>query len=153
MQILINLRATDSGVENKEESQAGYLYELLIKLQEQGYSIHSLYGSLIYDLANGCVIDAGEPGDNLPASLELAKSIFSTGAKMAVIFVEEKYIAFSNSYMPAICFGQGKKRRPISLGKAIQHFDDLCINLSTEVLDSLYRRQFEEFREAKTKLA
>ena len=153
MQILINLRAADRGVENKEESRAAYLYELLTRLQEQGYNIHSLYGSLIYDLANECVIDAGEPGDNLQASLELAKSIFRTGAKMAVIFVEEKYITFSTSFMPAICFSQGKKRRPISLGKATQHFDDLCINPSTEKLDSLYEQQYEEFREEKTTLA
>ncbi len=56
MQILININKTNTDLERLK------LFELLSKLEEQGYKINSLYGRFIFDLSNKEIIDIGEEG-------------------------------------------------------------------------------------------
>ena len=150
MQVIIELRAKEPGIyHSTEEARKKWnifrLYELLTKLEEEGYAIHSLYGSFVFDNEKRSVIDVGKPGDPVHASLRLAIDIHESGGVLAVVFTEEKYVVFANSYFVAIHFCHMRKCRPISVAKALKRFKHLFVNERKGVLSLLYRRQFEEY--------
>ena len=74
MQVIIGLHAEEAGVHHSgEEAKRRWdivqLAVLLFRLESEGYVIHSLYGSFIFDNGNRSVIDVGKPGEILPAFL------------------------------------------------------------------------------------
>lgn len=151
MQILIDLQIEEKGLaepneEAKKEKKAKKLLELLSKLDSLGYKIHSLSGNFIYDVKGEKAIDVGSSGKYIAPSIELAYSIYEKEEKLALIFVEAKYVAFSDSYFPSAYEFIGGKIRPISIDKALSHFGLLFIEESLETLASLYKEQFDDLR-------
>ncbi len=150
MQILIELQASQKGVihsneEAKRSWQIYHLYELLSKLQEDGYEIHSLYGNFIFDNAKREALDIGEPGEILPASIEVAQAVYETGGKMAVVDAQEKYVAFADKYFLAIHYCHLHRARPLSIYRTLKHFNALFLEESPKILHALYSLQFKEF--------
>lgn len=135
MQVLIDLHTS------KEEN---LLHGLLSKLEGSGYQIHSLYGNFIFDIKKKEAIDVGEAGENVPSSLELCNAIYETGGKLALVFVEEKYVVFANSYFLAMNYCHNRTVRPLSMEKALKHFSSLFLEKSEESLQRLYEEQYQE---------
>lgn len=149
MQILIDLHAINDGVDLKNEKMKEKykrinLLWLLQRLYEDGYKINTLEGAFIFDNKNKVVIDIGKPGVRPAPSTYLANSIFNCGANMAVIFVEEKYIAFTDRYFPAIYFSHMRRVRPLSIYRVIENYNYIVTREDEAKLDSLYFEAFEE---------
>jgi len=132
MQILININKTNTDLERLK------LFELLSKLEEQGYKINSLYGRFIFDLANKEIIDIGEEGKFIPLSMDLVDSIYKTKGCLAVIFTDKKYIVFSNSYFLAVQFCNNRKVKLLTPNDVINNFEDLIVDENKDLLNSLY---------------
>ena len=150
MQVIIDLHAADCGVhhtspEAKKKWDIYQLYQLLIKLREDGYKIHSLYGNFIFDNRHREVIDVGKPGEEVEPSLEAAIGIHESGGKLAIVFTDEKYVVFANSYFVAIHFCHMRKARAISVTKALKRFYKLFHKPLKSTLHVTYMRQFEEY--------
>ena len=147
MQILIGLYAEDkkdafTSAKEKKMITSARLYGLLARLERDGYTIHSLFGSFVFDNATKEVIDIGEAGDNLPASHDLANSILHMGGKMAVIFTKDKYIAFSDRYFLAMHFSNMRRVRPLSIRSILLNYVKLIRSEPIEFLKLLYERQY-----------
>lgn len=150
MQVIIDLHAAEPGVHHSnEEAERRWnifrLFELLESLEEEGYEIHSLYGNFLFDNAHQEAIDIGDPGEIIHSSISLAKSIYETGGLLMVVFLEEKYVVFSNRYFLAIYLCHMRKFRPMSIMKAIKRFKQLFIQKRRYEPHFLYRRQFDEY--------
>ena len=148
MQILIELAASNDGIIHSNEKEKhnwerSRLFELLTKLESNGYRINTLYGNFIFDHSKKEVIDCGEAGPKIPLSMDLVDSIFATDGKMAVIFIDQKYIAFADRFFAGIHFCHTRKVRPLSIYTVIDNFDELIIKENNKLLRNLYLRQFE----------
>lgn len=150
MQVIIDLHAGEPGVfhtgkEAKKKYGIFRLNELLMRLEKDGYLIHSLYGSFLFDNKERSVIDIGEPGEIVHASIGLAMGIYETGGKLAVIFTDEKYVVFANRYFLAMHLCHMRKARALSIDKALKRYKFLFVQERKATLRMLYRRQFEEY--------
>ena len=148
MQILIELRRTNEGIYHSTEKakhdwERFRLRELLIKLEEDGYRINTLYGRFILDEQHKEAIDCGEPGEIVPACMGLVDSIFASGGKLAIIFTDKKYIAFADRFFLAIHFCHMRRVRPLSIYDVVENYDELITNESNVLLEKLYQDQFE----------
>ena len=148
MQIIIILESKDEGVvhssaEQNEQWKKSKLTELMVKLENDGYRINTLYGNLIFDLEKKEVIDCGKPGQKVPACYKLADAIFRTGGKLAIIFTDKKYIVFDNKHFVAMRFCQGRKVSPLSIYDVLINYEELITNENKELLDKLY---FEKYK-------
>lgn len=144
MQIIINLTA--------DQDIKPLLKGVLTKLERDGYRINTLYGRLIFDNKEKKVVDIGEPGDIYPVSDGFVDALMKTNAKTAVIFVEEKYIVFTNTYAVAAWFSSTKYGKPINLDVFNDYYKSLVVDKDKRILDGLYRnlfrKTFEEYKEA-----
>lgn len=132
MQILIDINKTKTDLERVK------LFELLFKLEKQGYKINSLYGRFIFDQSNKEIIDIGEEGNLISLSMNLVDSIYKTNWRLAVIFTDQKYIVFSNNYFLAIQFCNNRKVKLLTPNDVINNFEDLIVDENKDLLNSLY---------------
>ena len=143
MQVIIDLHVENpevihTGEKAKRLWEADRLYQLLARLEERGYQIHSLFGLLAYDAKRKELVDIGRPGDSLYASYPLALSVYDKSAKLAIVFTEKKYVVFANSYFPAVHLLLYKSSRPISVEDGLECFEPLFIDKDSRLLDQLY---------------
>ena len=148
MQIIIELRAKDekvihSDAEQKEWWEKSNLTRLMSRLEGDDYRINTLYGNFVFGEEKKEVVDCGKPGEIVPACFQLADAIFRTGGKLAIIFIDKKYIVFANRYFVAMHFCHMRKVRPLSIYDVLTNYDELIINENEELLDKLYFEKFE----------
>ena len=127
----------------KEYFEKKTLTELMQKLEEDGYKIHTLYGNFIFDEETKKVIDCGKPGKEVEVCQDFSESIYKTNGKLAIIFTDKKYIVFANRYFLAIHFCHMRKVRPLSIYTVLRNYDELIYNESQDLLDKLYYEQFQ----------
>lgn len=149
MQILIELDAPTRGITPTDKHQRilfqkEQLLRLLARLEENAFHINNLFGNVIFDEAKKEVIDVGEAGGNAPAIRGFVDALFQAGAKLAVIFVEERHIMFLDSFFVAIHFSHMRKVRPLSCFDVNESFVPLVIGKDATLLDKLYFDKFEE---------
>ena len=150
MQILIDLHYVDpNGPQDdkaQEESNRDYVVALLETLVDKGFRVPSLYGRLIFDHAKKEAIDCGEHGAYVPKKhlKAAASSVVYGRGEMLIVFVEEKYLLFVDTYFPSTHFCHQRKVRPISPKAAYEHIEDLIVHQNQEVLNALYLESFRE---------
>lgn len=153
MQILVHLKNEESKNPfkvRKRNQQKMKLLELLKKLEGDGYKINGLYGKLIVDCENKEIIDCGEMQE-VHACKEFVDALYKTGGRLAVIYVDKKYIVFDNKYFIAIHLCPIKKIHPLTIDLVIENYEQLIINESSEYLNKLYSETFNRNKEKRMK--
>ena len=100
----------------------------------------------------------GKPGEeqNLQTLLEeLSKAGYTIQegrgpiAKLIVADTDTKRFNSLNSYFPVVYGFMNKQKRPLSVEKALAQFDGLFREPHADLLTSLYKQAFVEFRQGK----
>ena len=142
MQILINLNSKNVVREGKTYDEVDLLYEVLLKLQEEGYYINNKVGDLIYDFKKKKAINVNETKETLPLSYEIIKKMFKMELKLALISTDTKYVTFTESFSLAIHFCNNRKIRPLDTITIIDNFEELFKNENEPLLNTLYEQSF-----------
>lgn len=132
MQIIINL----SLIESKRDKQN--LLTLLSKLEKDGYQINDENSAFIFDNKTKNVIDCLNKEESVNVTPELVDSLFEGEIKLAIIFVDEKYVRFTNSYFPTVYCFIGRNMRPLLPIDVINNYIDLLIDQNKNKLENLY---------------
>lgn len=149
MEILIDLLADDKGIIYGSERTRNFyksqsLLKLLIKLEEKGYQINTLYGKFVFDEANKRILDCGLPGAPFPLDINFVNALYNSNCKLAVIYPDKKYIVFANRFFLAIHFCHMRRVLPLTVTCFLNNFEDLLFENNNTLLNTLYLQTFEE---------
>lgn len=103
-------------------------------------------------------LHAGKPGEEHDIQtllMKLSKAGYTIQeergpkAKLIVADTDTKHFYFLSSYFPTVYGFMNKQGRPLSFEKALAQFDGLFREHHADLLASLYKQAFVEFRQGK----
>ncbi len=150
MEILIDLLKESSAISNltdneKKEKKINELNSFLSALDENGFEIREYIGTFVFDANNQRIIDASKNKTVVKPSIRLAEAVLNN-ISMIVIFTDQKYVVFDNTYFLAIHLGHLRKIRPLSIENVNNDFEELIINQNQTKLQELYLKSFNDMQ-------